>query len=260
MKERKNVTYEYRKMSTKELAVDELYQRDIDPKRIAKMVKNYDPCLVNSVKLSYRDSKYWIVDGRHTSVLEKTVRGKGKDVIVDCKVFYGLTRLDEMELFVAQNGDSAAVSANSKLKALYNFGDPDVVGMVTAAQCAGVRIDFTKGQAMNKVTAVKTLLSIYMRVPRDQFLDILNVIREAWGGMPESFCREILTGMEIFYRNYYGEFKAKDLIKSLSKVSPIHIVREGKAVSAASVNYARVILRIYNSNRTTHRLTDKLSV
>lgn len=258
MKNRKNVTYEYRKMSTKELMVDDLYQRDIDPKRIAKMVKNYDPCLVNAIKVSYRDGKYFMFDGRHTSVTEKTVRGKGKDVVVDCKVFSGLTRLDEMELFVAQNGESAPVSVLAKLKALYNFGDPDVTGMVGAAQLAGVRVDFTKGQATNKVTAVGTLLKIYMRNPRDQYIDMLSMIRNAWQGVPDSFVREILTGVELFYNKYYGDFNTKDLSKSLSKVAPVQIVREGKSIGTAAANYARVILRIYNTGRTKHRLEDML--
>lgn len=258
MNDRKNVTYEYRKMNTKELMVDDLYQRDIDPKRIARMVKNYDPCLVNAIKVSYRDGKYFIFDGRHTSVAEKTVRGKGKDVVVDCKVFTGLTRLDEMELFVAQNGESAPVPVLAKLKALYNFGDPDVTGMVGAAQCAGVRVDFTKGQATNKVSAVGTLLKIYMRNPRDKYIDMLSMIRNAWQGVPDSFVREILTGVELFYSKYYGDFNTKDLSKSLSKVAPVQIVREGKSIGTAAANYARVILRYYNTGRTKHRLEDRL--
>lgn len=261
MKERKNVTYEYRKMNTKELLVDDLYQRDVDPKRLARIVKNYDPCLVNAIKVSYRDGKYWMYDGRHTSVAEKTVRGKGKDVVVDCKVFSGLSRLDEMELFVEQNGESAAVNTNDKLRALYNFGDPDVVGMVTAAQCAGVRVDFTRGQAQNKVTAIKTLMKVYMRLPREQYIDMLAVLAKAWGGIPDSFSRELLTGMEKFYSVYYGKFTAKNLQTSLSKIAPVQIVRQGKAIGAsafAATAYAHIILQQYNLGRTTNRLPDEL--
>ena len=261
MKERRNVTYEYRAINTKDLQVDELYQRDIDPKRLARMVKNYDPCLVNAVKVSYRDGKYWIFDGRHTSVMEKTVRGKGRDVAVDCKVFRGLTRLDEMELFVEQNGESAAVSVNAKMKALYNFGDPDITGMVSAAAAAGVRVDFTKGQATNKITAISTLLKMFLRMPRDQFIQLLAVLREAWSGSPDGFVREILIGMEKFYGCYYAKFNPKDLIKCLGRIDPSVIVRQGKAIGAsslASTAYARIILQTYNTGRSKHRLPDEL--
>ena len=262
-KNRQNVTREVKKLNTKDLVVDELYQRDVDMKRIGAMVKEYDPCLVNFIKVSFRDGKYYIFDGRHTSVLEKTVRGKGDDVSVACLVYKGLTRYDEMQLFVAQNGKSAAVSTNAKLKALYNFGDEDVKGMVDSAMLAGVRVDFTRGQATNKVTAVSTLIKVYMRMKdnREQYIDMLSTLRESWQGIPDSFCREMLIAMEKFYQTYSGRFKRKELVKSLSKISPSQIVREGKSIGAAAMTasvYARIILRAYNTNRTTHRLPDEL--
>lgn len=258
MNERKNVTWEYKQLSTKELCVDELYQRPINQQRVNRIVKNYDICLVNPVKVSFRDGKYWIFDGDHTVAAEKKKRGKGKDVVVDCKVFYGLSRLDEMELFTAQNGESASVAVGDKLRALYNFGDKDVVNMVQNAQAAGIRIDFTKTTAQYKVTAVGTLLKISMRMKREPFIDMLNVLRNAWDGIPDSFCREILVGMEAFYTNFYGKFKAKDLIKSLTKITPMFIVREGKNVGAsafAANAYMNVILRVYNNGRKTTRLS-----
>lgn len=261
MKERKNVTYTYMQINTKDLCVDELYQRDVDPRKIARIVKNYDPCLVNPIKVSFRDNKYYVFDGRHTSVAEKSVKAKGKNVDVECKVFNGLSRLDEMELFVSQNGESSAVNANDKFRALMNFGDPDVVGMVKAAERAGVRVDFTRGIAHNKVTAIRTLMKLYLQMPTDQFIDMLSVLRQAWAGIPESFGREMLNGMQQFYANYYGDFNSKDLIKSLSKVAPIQIVREGKSLGAstqAATTYARIILRVYNTGRSAKRLADRL--
>lgn len=262
MKERRNVTHQYVTLNTKDLTVDELYQRDVDPRKIARITKNYDPCLVNAPKVSYRDGKYYIFDGRHTCAAEKAVRGKGRNVDVECKVFSGLSRLDEMELFVEQNGESSAVSANDKFRALKNFGDPDVVGMCNAAERAGVRVDFTTGKALNKVTAVRTLMRIYLRMPTEQFVDMLTVIRTAWSGIPEGFGQEILKGMEQFYANYYGDFKSENLIKSLSKIAPIQIVREGKALGAAQTSgtvYARIILRVYNLGRSANRLADRIA-
>lgn len=261
MKERKNVTWEYRKLNTKDMMVDELYQRDIDPKRLMRMVKDYDPCLVNAVKVSYRDGKYWIYDGRHTAAMLRSVVGKGKDTEVECKVFTGLTRLDEMELFVAQNGASAPVSVNAKLRALYNFGDKDVRGMVEAAAKAGVLVDFTKGQGLNKCVAASTLIKTYLSMEREQFIDMLTTIRLTWNGIADSFSREMLVGMAAFYRTYYGRFKQKDFVKSLSRVLPIQIIREGKSYNASwntATAYARVILRLYNFNRTKNRLGDEL--
>lgn len=264
MKNRNNVTHEYKLINTKDILADELYQREINPKRIAQMAKKYDPCLVNAPKLSFRDGKYYVFDGRHTTVLEKTVRGKGKDVTIECKVFYGLTRFDEMDLFTQQNGIVGPVLSPDKLRALYNFGDPDVVGMVNDASRVGVTIDFKSSPGVCKTVAYATIRNIYLRFVkyghRELYGEMLNTIRLAWGGMPESFTREILSGMAKFFMAYHGEFKTKELIKSLGRVSPVTISREGKSLvsSAGENSYARVILSIYNQRRHSNRLEDKL--
>lgn len=261
MRRRNNVTSEYKKLNTKELCLDKAYQRELDKKRVDRIVRKYDPCLVNAIKVSARDGKYFIFDGQHTAVAEKAIKNGGKDTVVECKVFHGLTRLDEMELFVAQNGESAAVNINAKFKALYNFGDKDVIGMVKGAECAGVRVDFSKAQAINKCIALSTLMKCYLKLDREQYIDMLSTIKMAWGGVPESFCREILLGMKKFYEVYYGEFKSRELAKSLSKISPVQIPREGKAIGAATLTetvYARIILHTYNGGRSKNRLDDKL--
>jgi len=258
MKKRENVTWEYKNINTKDLLIDQLYQRELDGKRIMRITKNYDPCLVNSVKVSYRDGKYWIFDGQHTTVVEKTVRGKGKDVVVECKVYKGLTRLDEMELFVAQNGISAPVKSNAKLRALYNFGDKDVVGMVNAASAAGVTVDFSNSRAVNKCIAANTLMRVYMSMTREQFIGMLIVLRKSWDGIPDSFTNEMLKGMSLFYKTYTGRFSVPGLIKSLGRTTPIQIIREGKSYAGTPASYARLILRAFNNNRSTNRLPDEL--
>lgn len=260
MKQRKNVSYEYKNLSTKDLLVDELYQRDIDPKRLMRMVKKYDPCLVNAIKVSFRDGKYWVYDGRHTMAMLQSIFGKGKDTIVECKVFSGLTRFDEMELFIAQNGESSPVSTNAKLRALYKFGDKDVVGMVEAAHDAGVKVDFTQGQGVNKCVAPRTLLKLYMSMERDVFVEMLKTIRLTWDGIPDSYTREMLNGVGHFFKTYWGRFNTKEFAKSCKRVLPIAIIREGKSynASATSLTYARIILRIYNNNRSKNRLPDEL--
>lgn len=258
MKERKNVTFQYKNINTRDLQIDQLYQRTIDSKRLMRIVKNFDPCLVNAPKISFRDGKYWVFDGQHTIVGCKTVNAKGNDINMMCKVFTGLTRLDEMELFIAQNGISAPVSSNTKLRAMYNFGDKDVVDMVKAASEAGVLVDFTNGRAANKCVAANTLMKIYLQMPREQFVAMLNVLRKSWDGIPDSFSNEMLKGMSLFYKTYANRFSVPMLIKSMSRITPIQIIREGKSYAGTAASYARIILRAFNNGRTTHRLPDEL--
>jgi len=254
-----NVTYRYRRLSTKQLRVDPLYQRPLQNARVKKMVQEYNPCLVNAVKVSFRDGKYYIFDGAHTVEMLKELNG-GRDCVVECKVFEGLSWYDEVELFIAQNGLNRAVHMSAKFKAMFNSGDKDVVGMVHAAERLNIRIDFTGRPGQDKIVALTTLFRIYKCLDEAEFSDLLGIIKEAWGGSMESFSNEILRGMHLFYEVYRGQYNRKLLVSKLSKVSPNVIIREGKAsTTPGNYKYAREILKIYNAGITQgKRLPDKL--
>lgn len=57
---------EWKMLKPSEINVDILYQRMIDTNRVARMVKQFNPNLVNPPKVSFRDGKYWVFDGQHT--------------------------------------------------------------------------------------------------------------------------------------------------------------------------------------------------
>lgn len=249
--------YEYKQVNTKDIFVDPLYQRELNNTKVNKIVREWNPYLVNAVKVSYRDGKLWVFDGQHTIASTKAKRG-GRDCMVDCKVFYGLTRLDEMELFIAQNGASSAVKTREKFRALYNNGDPEIRDMVRSCGMVGIRVDFTAGKASNKIIAVSSLFKAYKLLNSDELKDMLMIVKEAWQGVPESFSAEILNGMTKFYTAYRGDFNRKRLVSRLAKQNPTVIVRDGKVVATAGASrYARVILGIYNQNASTGRLEER---
>lgn len=248
---------EYKDINTKLLFVDQLYQREVDKGRIQQMNKQYRAELVNAIKVSYRDGKFWIFDGQHTAELLK-LRNRGRDLPVECKVFYGLTWLDECELFLLQNGVSRSVSMSDRFKARFNRGDKDVVAMVNIAEKLGIRVDFTKSKGDNRICALTTLNRVYNSLGDDDYAEMLSIIKEAWGGDAVSYSAEILKGMFIFYSTYKGQYNKKRLLTQLGKVSPSVIIREGKASTAPGFSkYARQILNAYNY-QTKNKLPDVL--
>lgn len=250
--------YEYKQVNTRDLFVDNLYQRELNGTKVNHIVKTFNPYLINAIKVSYRDGKYWIFDGQHTKAAI-VAKNEGKDKLVDCKVFYGLTRLDEMELFIAQNGASSAVQTREKFRAMYNLGDPEIKQMVRLSEYAELIVDFKASQADNRILAVSQLYKTFKLLNEEEFVDMLRIIKEAWQGSKDSLTAEIIGGMTKFYIAYRGEFSRKRLISRLAKVSPIAITRDGK-VTATSGNkrYAKIILGIYNQNTSTNRLEEKL--
>ncbi len=249
--------YEYKQVNTRDIVVDTLYQRELNSRKVNKIVSNWNPYLINAVKVSCRDGKMFVFDGQHTIAAIKTKHG-GRDCMIDCKVFYGLTRLDEMELFIQQNGESSAVATREKFRALWHMGDPDVCGMVKACDMCGLICDFAAWQATNRIIAVSTLFKAYKTLNEEEFKDMLMIVKEAWGGTPDSLNSEILNGMTKFYRAYCGDFDRKTLVRRLAKTSPTAIVRDGKVSNTGGTSrYARVILGIYNQNRSTGRLDER---
>lgn len=247
-------SYQYIRPS--DIAVDTLYQRVLDENRVNRIVKRFNINLVNPPKVSFRDGKYWVFDGQHTLAAWKVVN---KDKPIECRVFLGMTWLEEMELFVAQNGDDKDPTTNDKLRALYNGGDPDVKDMVKAAKMAGVTVDFVQSKLVGRCRATSSLFKAYKALNRLEFVDMLTAIMEAWPDDPDALANQIILGMTRFYLTYSGKFNRKLLTKSLSRVSPNTIIRDGKGYGGSKdVTYARLILRLYNKNRSKNCLEDEI--
>lgn len=249
--------YEYKQVNTRDIFVDPLYQRDLDNGKVSKIVREWNPYLINAAKVSYREGKLWVFDGQHTIASIKA-KHNGRDCMVDCKVFYGLTRLDEMELFIAQNGAATAVKTREKFRALNNNGDPDIRGMVKACELVGFIVDFKASKATNRILAVGALFKSYKTLNEEEFKDMLMIIKEAWGGTPESLTSEIISGMTKFYLAYRDSFNRKRLVTRLAKQNPIAIIRDAKvSASGGTTRYAKVILGVYNQNTSSGRLEDR---
>lgn len=245
---------EYKNIKPSQINVDPLYQRELETGRVKRIVKEWNDNLVNPPKVSFRDGKYWVFDGQHTISSWRKVYG---DKAIRCRVYYGMTWLDECEMFIAQNGVSKDPTTNDKLKAAFNTGDPDVIDMVKAARYAGVTVNFKNSKATGKCVATASLFKAYKNLERSDFIAMLEAIMAAWPLDRMGLTAGIINGLSTFYKTYKGQFKQTEMVKTLTKITPNMIIREGREMPGASgrVN-ARVILRYYNKHRTVYRLED----
>lgn len=250
--------YEYRFIRPSQIKVDTSYQRELDQRRDAKIIKNFNANIFNEPKVSYRDGKYWVFDGQHSVAAWIAKFG---DKPIYCKVYKGLTWLEEVELFLGQTGLSKQLTKNENLRPKFNANDPEVRMMVDCAERAGFLVDFKQGQARSRIVATGSLYDAYKMLGSVEFYDMLCVIRSAWGNDDSDAVAGImLKGMAMFYKTYRGKFKSADLVKRLQKVSPATIIRNAKTYASRSTakNYAREILKAYNVKRSSNRLDDIL--
>ena len=257
MKTYSHVQFEYKELSTKEITVDKSYQRRLDNTKVQNILKNFDERLLNPPKVSRRNGKYYVFDGQHTLAALKR-KNNGQDCMVKCKVYYGLTQLDEIGLFVRQNGESSPVSTAEKFRALQTAGDPKILKLVRACEYAGVICDFTSSRARNKCVCYRTLYKYFKLLDSTCFVGMMSSIREIWDGNADSFSNEIVSGFGEFFLMYGSKLDRSRLIRKLKGISFTEIIREGKIGNApGGKKYARIILRQYNQGLKKGALEDR---
>ena len=248
--------FEFQYIRPSQIKCDPLYQRKLNVKQVDEIVEKFNGDTFNEPKVSYRDGQYWVFDGQHSITAWKKLYNN-EDKPIYCKVFKGMTWLEECDAFCQQNGIKRDPTTNDKLRAAKNAGDPAVVDMVHIAELCGYVVDFNPGRNRNRILATAALFRAYQRLGREAFGDMLTAIKEAWYGDDDAISSQILSGMATFYKTYYGNFKRADLVASLRKVTPTEIIRNGRSYRNRSNTYTREIIKCYN-HRRKYRLDDSL--
>lgn len=240
--------FEMKRLYPSQIKFDPLYQRNLDLPRVNKIVKEFDGDLFNEPKVSYRDGTFWFFNGQHSIAAWRKLHDN-KDEPLTCKVFKGMTWLEECEAFIKQNGISKDPTTNQKLKASYNAKNPDVVDMVEKAEFVGFTVDFVTSQTPTRILATSALFMCYQKLGAEAYLNMLTVLRDAWYGDQDAVSAQIIRAMTTFYKTYYGQFRSEDLVNALKKVAPSVIIRNGKNFSNVKNSYALEIVKLYNMRR-----------
>lgn len=238
--------FEFKVLRPSQIKVDPLYQRPLETKRVERIVNEWNGDLVNEPKVSYRDGQYWIFNGQHTISAWQTKFG---DKPILCKLYKGMTWLDECEAFIQQNGFSKDPSQLEKLRAMKEARYTDVTAMVNCAEIVGFKVSFNlQKNTPTTICAISRLYKAYMALGQVDFLDMLTAIRDSWPNDPDSVDGRIINAMMVFYKTYGGNFKRADLTKSLRNVSPTEIIRNGR-ITVKRNGFAREIVKCYNAKR-----------
>lgn len=247
--------FTYKQVYSGKILTDK-YQRTLNQSRVKKIIKNFNPLLVNPIKVSHRDGNYYVFDGQHT--LNALVsRNGGKHLNVDCKIYEGLTYEEEAELFSEQNGISQVVRTSDKIRALYEAKDVDVIDMKETIERLGINFDFSSATGPNKIVCVSTVYKIMKETSCDKLEEILKIILDIWCGENGSFRKEIVNAIYLFDKKYHGKYDRNGLVKNLKTIPTEKIIRDGKAfVTGGSARFARQILIAYNKGRSRNKLDD----
>ena len=262
----------------------ELYQRGVQRKRVEMIAADFNEYVANEPKVSFRNGKYYVVDGQHT-IEGRILRNGGKDLPILCKVYTGLTMEQEALFFAEQNGHSAPLTAGIKLRAKVvggglgsltgaayllrdcgfdgknihiiealpvtggsndACGDAPSKAFLAATNRVGLAFNYDSLQLSDyRISCVGTALKLYNQMGEKIYCESLRLIVAAWEGKPDSFRASVLRGVMHFVELYHGEFSEERLIRALGNVHPMEIYRVGRDNPAKLPGWKKYVFPIY---------------
>ena len=237
--------FEFRTLSSTLIETDTSYQRDIDKERVKKIVENFDPRVVNPLKVSFRDGHYYVFDGAHTLAALKKVH-KFDNFPVVCMIFHGLSLGDEAYLFALQSGFSKSVASAYRIKALVTSGDTAAIDFIKRIEDAGFRIAYKGSSAPNAFACVDKLWSKYNEDP-ETFSETLVLLRECWHGDHWSLVGNVFGGVFVFLKTYKKKYNITQFVKNLGKIGDTTIIEKKMSNNGTKDSkYAFAMVQLYN--------------
>lgn len=234
------------------------YQRPVNPMEVERLIREWDDRLLDPIVVSFRDGKFNVVDGQHRIIALRKMNGR--DVMVACKIYSGLTYQQEADLCYKLDKAKKRLSLSQSTNALAEAGTDAEVSEVKRL-VEGCGFVWALGKSHGKtgeIVSTRALMNAYRLLGGPAFSRMLSLVWGAWEGDPRSLTASVLSGMALFVKTYDTELDDRAFIKRLSAVDPDEINRRGRAdfsTNNAALRFARVLLEKYNGQRGGKRLS-----
>ena len=226
------------------------YQRQVDEKEVDRLIQEWDDRLLDPIIVSFRDGRFYVVDGQHRISVMRKMNG-GREVMVVCKVYNGLNYEQEVDLCYkldkAKKGLSLSQSTNTLAESGGDAEVAEIRRLVELGKKSGMEYD---------IIATRAVFNAYRLLGGSDFSRMLWLLSHTWQGNPHSLTADLLSEMALFLKTYSTELDDNHFIRQLSVIDPEEIIRRGRldySTSNNSLRYARVLLEKYNGTRRTNK-------
>ena len=235
------------------------YQRPVNPKEVDRLIREWDERLLDPVTVSFRDGKFYVVDGQHRISAMRKMNG-GRGIMVDCKVYNGLTYEQEADLCYKLDKAKKRLSLSQSTNVLAESGvDAEITEVKRLVENCGFIWALGKSHGKTgEIVSTRALVNAYRLLGGASFTRMLQLLWDTWKGDPRSLTAALLAGMALFVKTYDTELNDRTFISRLSQADPDEINRRGRADFSTSNNalrFARVILEKYNGQRGGRKLS-----
>lgn len=190
------------------MRLDKSYQRETNNENIQKLIRDWDNDRCDFLLASYRDEKFYVVDGQHRLTAAKY---KGIEEL-PCIILTGLTREQEARLFARQNENVKKLTIYDVFKANIANGDTSIpeikIDMEIDRICKkhGIKVKVTnrytyKERTLRSLSATRRIIKTYGVECAEWIFDTVD--KTNW-----KTCMEV-TSSQIQYmlKNFYVENK-----------------------------------------------------
>ena len=242
-----------------ERIVTEQYQRILNMKNVAGIVKNFDPAKLGVLVVSHRaDGTYAVLDGQHRLA---ALRRLGYDA-ANCIVLEGMTIQQEADYFRRQNENKQSLRINDTFNASLWAEDAESLRIKELMDKYGFRHG-KSGQPMC-ICAIGALQHILRRFG-DRTLELtLACIAATWPHDSTILRGEMLAGLGEFWRRYGEKLTVAQFEARMRKHLPMEMYQEarrrtqGKTTPATAFNktirftMCAVFVNAYNKQLRTN--------
>lgn len=228
-----------------------VYQRDIQPKRLKRLIKEFEPMAMGVFVISARVRKgkgheYWLLDGQHRmkalfAVSKSTFRWISR---CPCMIFYGLTTDEESRLWVLLNRNRGQPTPSETLKAQIIAEDNVSLELLEKVHAYGFRFRFDSDNDKKGWPVIEAIKSLHMAQDSgvmDELFEVLAKLRHD-GKVTGNFIKGITHFLRV--RNNRDKVDIERLISILSVVPPDYIIKEAAQLHTHGTDLFRFIAHV----------------
>ena len=225
------------------LVSNQNYQRKLSQRHIDRTVANFDLYQINSVKVSRRDGKNYVINGQHTIEIIAAASGS-RETPVWCMVYDELEYLHEADIFAQQQKYTKLLSSYEIFMANVEADiDSHIVIKNIVEQC-GLRLSTTKRGG--GICAVSALREIFDKNGYEGLDRTIKLVVKTWEGEANSLTANMLRGVSLIVATFGDSLRDDLFAERIGSISAREISRTAKERRAGSVGYAETMLLLYN--------------
>jgi hypothetical protein len=191
--------HKFMQVALGDMVVSERAQRSLRPARVHEILSALDLSAFGEPILSFRDGRYYVIDGQHRTKAMAEFMGDGwEQQKILCKVYEGMSEQDEAKMFRLLN-TVLNTTPYDKFKVGVTEGREEETRIKAIVEAAGLHIGRSRKESTGAVSAIGALRTAYRLSPKSLMFS-LKLASQAYGdaGLEAS----VIEGLAQLHNRY----------------------------------------------------------